>query len=209
MITTRAGAEHASRSFSISTSRKPARWLTSNVASRPSAVTVRRAYTVPALLISPSIWAYRSSRSRPSERTESSEEKSALWVSTRAAPARRTASSAASRRSGLRPTSTRWCPSAASWSEDSNPMPAEAPVTTIVSTGALTVSSPVSSPDQKVMPRAANLAFTRSAAACPSRASAVSYVVLAAAENDVSTAKPNCASIRVVSQARVVLPRPT
>src|SRR5204863_3379997 len=44
------------------------------------------------------------------------------------------ASSAASSLSGFRPTSTRWCPSAASWSDDSSPIPAVAPVTTIVLT---------------------------------------------------------------------------
>ena len=41
---------------------------------------------------------------------------------------------------------------------------------------------------QKVMPRAAKRALTRSAAACPSRALAVRYVVFAAAAKDVSGA---------------------
>ena len=59
------------------------------------------------------------------------------------------------------------------------------------------------------MPRAANRVLTAAAAAGPSRVNAFRYVAFAAAENDVSGAKSNCASIRVASQARVVRPRLT
>ena len=101
----------------------------------------RRLNTVPALLISTSIRSSRSSRSRARiaygvERLRSR----LLNVSTSAAPAARTASAASASRTSSRPTRTRWCPSAPSWSADSSPIPAEAPVTTMVLTGAKVIT---------------------------------------------------------------------
>src|SRR5215212_1775353 len=128
-VITRLGALSLSWSSNRLVSRNGARWFMANVVSMPSAVSVRLLCTSPALLASTSSRSWRSRNSSASlltslctERSASISSTDSLWLC--ALMSR----SAASPRSGLRPTTTTFAPIATSATAVAFPIPEVPPV---------------------------------------------------------------------------------
>ena len=129
-MTTRLGALCLSTPNSRLVSRNGARWLTANVVSNPSAVTLRCISITPALLTSTSRRSWPARKRSAAPRTDSSEARSACRTSTASLPVlARIWADTASSAEGLRPRTTTDRPMPASVCAVARPIPDVAPVT--------------------------------------------------------------------------------